>query len=114
MKLSIRGKVLRKSGESNEPGSPYRQELEAVYVRLAPQDIAYLKFIFESYETVGFLRTIDPRAAVLVVYLVPDFAETGHALLDAVAGEIPLERIAEPPDLGDDWLVGAVTSDPAD
>ena len=88
------------------------QELRAVYVRLAPGDIAYLKFIFESYETVGFLRTIDPHAAVLVVYLVPDFAETGYAILDAVAGEIAIERIPAPPDLGDDWLVGAVTADP--
>jgi len=105
---------LRTPRESNVAASPAEQELEAVYVRLAPPDIAYLKFIFESYETVGFLRTIDPRAAVLVVYLVPDFAETGHAILDAVAGEIALERIAEPPDLGDDWLVGAVTSDPVD
>ena len=99
--------------ESNVGGAA-TAELEAVYVRLAPQDIAYLKFIFESYETVGFLRTIDPRAATLVVYLVPDFAETGHAILDAVATEIPRERIAEPPDLGDDWLVGAVASDPVD
>ena len=89
-------------------------DLVPVYVRLAPQDIAYLKFIFESYETVGFLRTIDPRAALLVIYLVPDFAETGLALLEALAGEIHLERVAEPPDLGDDWLVGAVVNEPLD
>jgi hypothetical protein len=89
-------------------------ELRAVYVRIAPADIAYLKFIFESYETVGFLRTIDPHAAILVVYVVPDFAETGYAILDAVSGEIAMERIPAPPDLGDDWLVGAVSADPLD
>ena len=87
-------------------------DLIPVYVRLAPPDIAYLKFIFESYETVGFLRTIDPRAATLVIYLVPDFAETGFALLDSLAGEIEIERIPVPPDLGDDWLIGAVVSEP--
>jgi len=105
---------LRKPVESNVDGGARPRDLAAVYVRLAPADIAYLKFIFESYETVGFLRTIDPRAATLVVYLVPDFAETGYAILEAVGREIPLERIAEPPDLGDDWLVGAVTTDPAE
>ncbi len=105
---------MRNPSESNVDGGTAPRDLVAVYVRLAPADIAYLKFIFESYETVGFLRTIDPRAATLVVYLVPDFVETGYAILDSVAGEISLERIAEPPDLGDDWLVGAVTSDPVD
>jgi len=83
-------------------------ELVEVYVRVAPPDIAYLKFIFESYETVGFLRTVDPKAATLVVFLVPDFAEVGQRILDAVAREIPLERVERPTDLGDDWLVGAV------
>jgi uncharacterized protein DUF4911 len=97
-------KLLKEHAKSNAAV----RELHPVYVRLAPEDIAYLKFIFESYETVGFLRTIDPKSAVLVVYLVPDFAQTGLAILDAVASEIRLERIPEPEDLGDDWLVGEV------
>ncbi len=83
-------------------------ELIEHYVRLRPVDIAYLKFIFESYETVGFLRTIDPNEAILVVYVVPDFADVGESILQSVASEITLERIPKPADLGDDWLVGAV------
>ncbi len=87
------------------------KDLCEIYVRLAPRDIAYLKFIFESYETVGFLRTIDPRAATLVLFLVPDFAEIGGQILDSVSREIRLERIERPADLGDDWLVDAVGRD---
>ena len=87
------------------------RDLIEIYVRLAPRDIAYLKFIFESYETVGFLRTIDPRAATLAVFLVPDFADVGQRILDSVSHEIELERIEPPADLGDDWLVGAVAGD---
>jgi len=79
-----------------------------IYVRIRPADIAYLKFIFESYETVGFLRTIDPREATLVVFLVPDFADVGRKILESVEREIHLERLERPLDLGDDWLVGAV------
>src|SRR5213593_960824 len=86
-------------------------ELVEIYVRLAPQDIAYLKFIFESYETVGFLRTIDPKAATLVIFLVPDFAEVCHGILDSVSRDIEIERICRPTDLGDDWLVGSVASE---
>lgn len=92
----------------------YPSELVSVYVRLRPRDIAYLKFIFESYETVGFLRTIDPDAATLVVYFVADFADVGFEILESVAREIDLERITAPADLGDDWLVGAVSSESAD
>jgi hypothetical protein len=99
-------------GKATSPGGRKRGEtvkdLREIYVRLAPQDIAYLKFIFESYETVGFLRTIDPRAATLVVFLVPDFADVGRRILDSVSREIALERIERPADLGDDWLVDAV------
>jgi uncharacterized protein DUF4911 len=83
-------------------------ELVEVYVRLAPEDIAYLKFVIESYETVGFLRTIDPKAATLALYLVPDFADVGQAILESVAREIPIERIPKPADLGDDWLVAEI------
>jgi hypothetical protein len=84
------------------------RDLVEIYVRLRPEDIAYLKFIFESYETVGFLRTIDPKAATLVVFLVPDFAEVGRRILESVARDIEIERIDRPADLGDDWLVGTV------
>lgn len=87
--------------------------LVEIYVRLRPQDIAYLKFIFESYETVGFLRTVDPDAATLVVFIVPDFADVGRRILDAVSREIEIERIDPPADLGDDWLVAAVADEPA-
>ena len=86
--------------------------LVEIYVRIRPQDIAYLKFIFESYETVGFLRTVDPREATLAVFLVPDFADVGMKILDAVSREIALERIDPPADLGDDWLVVAMVNEP--
>jgi uncharacterized protein DUF4911 len=76
-----------------------------IYVRVRPEDIAYVKFIFESYETVGFLRTIDPQAAILVILIVPDFLADGEAILRSIAGEISLERIPKPESLGDDWLV---------
>ena len=70
-----------------------------------------MKFVLESYETVGFLRTIDPRQATLVAFFVADFADAGEAILESVAREIRLERIPKPSDLGDDWLVGRVHQD---
>ena len=79
------------------------------YVRVRPEDIAYVKFIFESYETVGFLRTVDPREAVLMILVVPDFLDEGLGILDGLEKEIDIERIPRPADLGDDWLVRALS-----
>lgn len=91
-----------------EAEASWSGELVEYYVRVRPRDIAYLKYIFESYEIVGFLRTIDPRAAVVVVLAVPDLVREAEAILDSVSREIPIERVPKPRDLGDDWLVASV------
>lgn len=79
-----------------------------LFVRLRPEDIAYVKFIVESYETVGFLRTVDPAVAVLMILVVPDFLDDALGILASLEREIAIERIPRPADLGDDWLVRAL------
>ena len=36
----------------------------AIHLRLPPHEIAYVKFIFESYEGIGLVRTLDRQAAI--------------------------------------------------
>lgn len=88
---------------------PQERHLVELFVRLRPEDIAYVKFVLESYETVGFLRTVDPDAAVLMILVVPDFLEDGLGILESLEREIAIERIPRPADLGDDWLVRALS-----
>lgn len=83
-------------------------DLVQIFVRLAPEDIGYVKFIFESYESVGFLRTVDRKVAVLMILVVPDFLEDALGILDSLEREIAMERIPRPADMGDDWLVRAL------
>lgn len=87
---------------------PPRDQLIELFLRLRPEDIAYVKFILESYEAIGFLRTVDPKVAILMVLIVPDFLADGLGLLASLEKEIELERIPRPADLGDDWLVQAL------
>lgn len=87
---------------------PQDRRLVELFVRVRPQDIAYVKFVLESYETVGFLRTVDPDVATLMILVVPDFLDDGLGILASLEREIELERIDRPPDLGDDWLVRAL------
>ena len=83
-------------------------DLVAHFLRLRPEDISYVKFIFESYEVVGFLRTIDPVEAILVVLVVPDFAEITEGILPSIEREVEVERVPGPAKLGEDWLIAQI------
>jgi len=82
-----------------------RKGLEPVFLRVAPVDIALIKFIFESYESVAVVRTLDRRAAVIVVLVAEDFRDDARGILDSLAQQVAIEEIPAPPDAGDDWLL---------
>jgi hypothetical protein len=79
-------------------------DVVAIHLRLAPREIAYVKFIFESYEGVGLVRTIDRRAAHLVVLAVPDFEAQARAVVAALVEEGVCEVTEAPAGWGGDVL----------
>ncbi len=85
--------------------------VRAVYLRLAPPDIALVKFLFESYEGVGVVRTVDRRAAIIVVLVVPDFLPVARAILDDLHAHIACVEIAPPVSPADDWLLREIDGD---
>jgi len=80
-------------------------ELQAIFLATPPEHIAYLKFIFESYEEVGIIRTVDRKRAVIVLLAVEDFVDVARAILDSLKQEVPLAEIPRPADVSDDWLM---------
>jgi len=80
-------------------------ELRDIYLEIRPEDIAYVKFIFESYESVGIIRTVDRKKSIIVLLAVDDFLEVARAILASLKNEIPLVEIPRPDDTGDDWLM---------
>jgi hypothetical protein len=82
-----------------------------IYVRLAPVDIALLKFLVESYEGVGIVRTLDRRSAIIVLLIVPDFLAVAEAVLDDLARSVAFERIEAPEIESDDWLMRDIEAD---
>jgi hypothetical protein len=76
----------------------------AIFLRLAPVDIALVKFVFESYEEVGLIRTIDREVAIIVALISRDFLAAGRGILADLQSRVPIEEIA-PPETGDDWLL---------
>ena len=84
-----------------------------IFLELNPKDIAYVKFIFESYESVGIIRTVNREKAIIVVMALYHFQETARFILDCLKKEVPLEEIPQPRDLGNDWLLRTLaTEDP--
>jgi hypothetical protein len=66
------------------------------YFRIRRRDIAYLKFILESYEGLGVLRTIDPREGIVEVMVPPGLEKDMEMVLEGLGNEIPIERIELP------------------
>ena len=71
---------------------------------LPPREIAYVKFLFESYEGVAVVRTLDRRAATLVVLAVPDFEPVARRVIDALVAEGVCAETGPPAGFDGDWL----------
>ena len=89
-------------------------DLQEIYLEIAPEHIAYIKFIFESYEEVGIIRTVDRKKSIIVLLAMPDFDDAARAIIDSLKQDIPLAEIPRPADLTDDWfmleLAGAMST----
>lgn len=67
--------------------------LAPLFVRVAPEQIVYLKFIFESYEDLGVIRTLNAAAGDLVVLALESTVAEATELLNALSSEISLTMI---------------------
>lgn len=80
-------------------------ELREIYLETLPEHIAYVKFIFESYEEVGMIRTVDRRKAIIVLLAMNDFLDTARSILRSIQRDVPLTEIPRPTAGSDDWLM---------
>jgi 23S rRNA G2069 N7-methylase RlmK/C1962 C5-methylase RlmI len=64
------------------------------YFRLRRKDIAYFKFIIESYEGMAVVRTKDPGEAVVELMIAPGWEQDVEEILEALRQEIPIEPLS--------------------
>jgi hypothetical protein len=67
-----------------------------IYLRVPRREIAYVKFVFESYEGVAVCRTLDRYEALLVALVVPDALPQARAIVAALAAEGACCEVAAP------------------
>ncbi len=68
-------------------------DTQSRYFRLHRKDIAYLKFIVESYEGMAVVRTKDPYEAIVELMVAPGWEKDLEEVLEGLQKEIPLEPL---------------------
>ena len=86
-------------------------DLHEIYLEISPEHIAYIKFIFESYEEVGIIRTVERKKAIVVLLAMHDFLATARKILDSLKQDIPFVEIPRPADMTDDWFMAALAEE---
>ena len=63
-------------------------------VEVDKKDIAYIVSIFEGYEELAVVRTLDPSRGIIELMISPDYLEDVRKLTEARAKEIPFRPLA--------------------
>jgi hypothetical protein len=63
------------------------------YFRLHREDIAYFKFIIESYEGMAVVRTKDPREAIVELMVAPGWEKDVEEVLEGLREEMTIESL---------------------
>ena len=69
-------------------------DTQSRFLRLRRKDIAYFKFIMESYEGMAVVRTVDPREAVVELMVAPGWEKDVDEVLEGLRKEITIESIS--------------------
>jgi hypothetical protein len=85
--------------------------LEPIFLRVAPTDIALVKFVFESYEGVGIVRTLDRHAALIVALVSRDFLADAWGIVADLQRRIDCAVVAPPLEAGEDWLLALMSDE---
>jgi hypothetical protein len=64
------------------------------YYRLHRKDIAYFKFIIESYEGMAVVRTKDPYEAIVELMVAPGWEQDVEKVLEGLGKEIHIEPLS--------------------
>jgi hypothetical protein len=84
---------------------PDDSDVTAIFLKLPTSNIVLLKFLLESYEGFGELRTLDREKGEVVILAMPDTAEELRNVLAASGDALACREIAAPEYCQGDWLL---------
>jgi len=63
------------------------------YLRVERREIAFIRFIFEAYDGIAVLETLDPKAGIVVFHIAPGCERDVDAVLQDLKMEIVIETV---------------------
>ncbi|MFN8390072.1 MAG: DUF4911 domain-containing protein [Bdellovibrionota bacterium] len=79
--------------------------LRPIFIKIAPEDIVWLKSILESYEDLGIIRTLNKEKGEIVILALADTEAELMGLLDSLKKDTDFRIIPAPEGLCEDWLL---------
>jgi hypothetical protein len=67
------------------------------YYRVDRRQIAFIKFIFEAYDGIAGMRTINPTKGIIKLHVAPGCEEQVDRILQDLKKKILIQRIATDP-----------------
>jgi hypothetical protein len=62
-------------------------------IEVDKKDIAYIVSIFDGYESLAVVRTLDASRGLIELLVSPNYLEDTRKLIDALSKEIPLRPL---------------------
>ena len=100
---------LTKDYENKPPSPPFSKggeggfsdvidytDVYRIVIKVRREDIVYLNGIFESYDNLAIIRTIDRWESIVEILASPYFVSDVKRILEELKKEIQLEIIEEP------------------
>jgi hypothetical protein len=69
-------------------------DTQSRYYRLHREDIAYFKFIIESYEGMAVVRTKDPHEAIVELMVAPGWEKDVEEVIEGLREEIEIRPLS--------------------
>ena len=62
-------------------------------IEVDKKDIAYIVSIFDGYENLAVVRTLDASTGLIELLVSPDYLQDTRKLIDALSKEIPIRPL---------------------
>ena len=62
-------------------------------IEVDKKDIAYIVSIFDGYENLAVVRTLDASSGLIELLVSPDYLEDTRKLIEALSKEIPIRPL---------------------
>jgi hypothetical protein len=80
---------------NNDASSSFTMDTISLLIQIPPHEIAYLNFVFESYEGVAAVRTIDPQKGIVELMVAPHYQEEIEEILKDLSEEFPIQEVVD-------------------